>query len=81
MFWHKAFLTFNKDKSVLKSVYRRICSLKNTEQDKNFLGTQYESVMHPSLKRYSETRKGKNDRTISIRTRKLYINYSSSLWK
>lgn len=45
-FWHKAFLTFNKDNSVLKSNYRRMCSLKNTEQDKNFLGTQYKAVMH-----------------------------------
>lgn len=50
-FQHKAFLTFNKDPSVLKSDYRRICFLKNTEKDTNFLGMQYKSVMPPSVDR------------------------------
>lgn len=46
------------------------CSLKNTEQAKNFLGIQYESFMHSSLKRCNHTKKDKNDTNIGICVKK-----------
>lgn len=54
------------------------CSLKNTEQAKNFLGTQYESFMHSSLKRCNHTKKDKNDTNIGICMKKYEMIYSRS---